>query len=314
MKMIPRHYATRAVLVLAFLVSVIAAPPTARAGKMNVVATLPSLGDIAREVGGDRVNVTSLCKGYEDPHYLQPKPSYSRTLRKAALLIDNGLELEVGWLPPLLDTARNPKLIPGSTAILDGASAVTNVLEVPTGSVDRSQGDIHPFGNPHVMLDPRNALAVVDLIARRLADLDPEGAAGYVMRADDYKTRLSARIEEWKALAAPLRGEPIVTYHKQWEYLAQWLGLNIIGYVESRPGIPPTPRHVTALIDSMVKKGVRIVLAATFMDEDAAGEVALKAGARLAVLPAEVGGADGTDSYIDLIDTIVHELAGTDDR
>jgi len=303
---VPRAFVPCVLLVVA---ATTMQPSTVRAAK-SVVTTLPSFTSIVHEIGADRVEVSSLCRGYEDPHYIQPKPSYARTLRNAMLLIYNGLELEVGWLPALLETARNPSLSPGAPGLLEVASAVENVLEVPTGELSRAQGDIHPFGNPHVMLDPRNALAATDLIAERLAELDPDGAQVYRDAATAYRQRLQTKITEWETLAAPLRDRPVVAYHKQWEYLAHWLGLNIVDYIESKAGIPPAPRHVTAVIEKIREQGVTLVIAATFVDEGAASKVAKSGGARLAVLPAEVGGVDGTDSYIELIETIVRELVG----
>jgi zinc/manganese transport system substrate-binding protein len=284
-------------------------PPVAHAEK-SVVTTLPSFASIVEAIGGDHVKVEALCHGYEDPHYIQPKPSYARKLRKAMLLVYDGLELEVGWLPPLLETARNPNIAPGARGLLEASEAVQNILEVPTGEVNRAQGDIHPYGNPHYMLDPRNALAVTDLIAQRLADLDPDHAQAYLDGAAAYRKRLQAKIDEWDEAAAPLKGTTVVAYHKQWEYLADWLGLDIVDYIEARPGIPPAPRHVTQIIEDMKKQGVKLVIAATFMDEDAAASVAEHGGARLLVLPAEVGGVKGTDTYIDLMDHIVQQLLG----
>ena len=284
-------------------------PPVACATKL-VVTTLPSFASIVGEVGGDRLEAKSLCRGYEDPHHIQPKPSYARTLRNAMLLIYDGMELEVGWLPPLLEAARNPSIMPGARGLLEAASAVENVLEIPTGQLSRAQGDIHPSGNPHYMLDPRNALAVTDLIADRLAELDPEGAQAYADAATVYRQRLQSKIDEWEILAAPLREMPVVAYHKQWEYLANWLGLKIVDYIEAKPGIPPAPRHVASVIEKIKQQEIPLVIAATFVDEGAASKVAKSGGARLVVLPAEVGGVDGTDSYIDLINHIVHELVG----
>jgi len=306
---IPRGSGSSTVRAVVFLTMLtILVPGAARAGKLKIVTTLPSLASITKTIGGDRVEVTAICKGYEDPHYIQPKPSYSRRLRKADLLIFSGLELEVGWLPPLLETARNSKLTPGAPGLLEASTAVEHKLEVPTGDVSRSEGDIHPFGNPHFMVDPRNGMAVAALIADRLAELDPEGADAYRSRAETYRGELTKRIAEWESLAAPLRGTPVVAYHKQWEYLTEWLGMETVGYIERKPGIPPTPRHVTDLVRTMNTREVSLILVATFMDEDAAKDIGGKTGARAVVLPAEVGGVDGTDTYVAWIDHVVREL------
>jgi zinc/manganese transport system substrate-binding protein len=276
--------------------------------KLRVVATVADLGSLAREVGGDRVEVWSITKGYQDPHYVEPRPSYARRLRRADLLLYVGLELEAAWLPPLLETARNPKLRPGSLHLLEAASAVDTILEVPTGPVSRAQGDIHPLGNPHVLLDPRNGLAVAEAIAERLARLDPDGEEVYRSRLEAFRNRMTERIRQWEAQAAGLRGQPVVAYHKQWEYLERWLGFRVLDYVENRPGIPPSPRHVRDLVETMKEEGVAMVLAATFVDTEAAGEVARRAGAHLVVLPAGVGAVEGTETYEALFETIVRRL------
>jgi zinc/manganese transport system substrate-binding protein len=273
-----------------------------------VVATVSDLAWLATEIGGDRVTVASICAGHQDPHYVEAKPSYAKLLRDADLLVYVGLELEVGWLPRLLDTARNPELKSGSARLFEAAKAVPTILEVPTGGVDRSQGDIHPFGNPHVLLDPRDMFPIGEALAQRLIEIDPEGAADYERNLGTWRERFTLRLAEWNARATSLRGVPIVGFHKQWEYLADWLGLDIVGYVEDRPGIPPAPRHLSALIETMKARNAKIVLAATFNDQKAAGEVAKRAGANLVVLPAAVGGTEGTDTYEALIGTILDRL------
>jgi zinc/manganese transport system substrate-binding protein len=278
------------------------------ADELTVVTTVPDLAWVVTEVGGDRVDVKTICKGYQDPHYLEAKPSYTKYLRKAGLLVYVGLELEVAWLPMLLKTARNPDLLPGSTGLLEAASAVDRILEVPTQAVDRSQGDIHPFGNPHILLDPENLVPIARSVATALTTLDPGGAETYQERLKDFQEAMDARIRVWTERAAELRGSKVVAYHKQWEYLVAWLGLEILDYVENRPGVPPSPRHVNTLIQRMKDEHVRMVLAATFVDIHAAEEVARRGEAKLVVLPAAVGGTDRADTYPELIDTILESL------
>ena len=185
--------------------------------ELKVVATLTDLGWLATQVGGERVEVSVLCPGYQDPHYLAAKPSLSRRLRKANLLLYNGLELEVGWLPLLIDAARNPGIRPGSRGELDCSQGVAELLQVPTGPVDRSQGDIHPLGNPHYLLDPRNGRDVGFLIAERLAELDPDGAQFYQDNAARLAATLDERAAAWQELAAPARGQVVMVYHQHWE-------------------------------------------------------------------------------------------------
>jgi zinc/manganese transport system substrate-binding protein len=231
-------------------------------------------------------------------------------LREAKLLVFSGLELEVGWLPKLLDAAHNPDLRPGSPRLFEASSAVKHILEVPTGGVDRSQGDIHPFGNPHFLLDPRNMLLVGDALAARLSELDPDGASTYQSGLANLHATLEPKIAAWEKQAASLRGAPVVGFHKQWEYLADWLGLDLVGYVEDRPGIPPSPKHLSELIDMMKTRKVKTVLVAPFNDVKAADEVASRAGVKPALLPASVGGVDNTGTYIALMDAIVARLLG----
>jgi zinc/manganese transport system substrate-binding protein len=278
------------------------------AAKLRVVATLSDLADLTRQVGGDRVEVTAICPGYQDAHYLEPKPSYARTLRRADLLVYSGLELEVGWLPPLLDTARNPKLRPGSRGLLEAALSLDQVLEVPQGSLDRSHGDVHPFGNPHILMDPRNGLRIARGIADRLSELDPDGTEAYRHGYEVYRQHLETRIAEWEERAAGLRGVAVACYHNQWLYLTGWLGLEIVGYVENRPGIQPSPRHVEELIATLEARQVPLVICATYADVDATREVARRAGAQAVVLPAGVDGVEEATSYEALIEVIVSRL------
>lgn len=297
-------------LVSGLLAGLLLAAAAAGAGAkpLTVVTTVPDLAWIVREIGGDCVSVTSLCKGYQDPHYLEAKPSYARDLREADLLVYVGLELEVGWLPRLLDTARNTSLRPGSPGLLEASKAVDTLLDVPTGTVSRAEGDVHPFGNPHFLLDPRVMLPLSDLVADRLATLDPEGSAAYAERHARFKKTMEERLAAWEATAAPLRGATLVAYHKQWEYLTNWLGISILDYVENRPGVPSSPRHVSDLIQNMKQNNVTVVIAAPFVDIHAAQEVARRAKGTLIELPAAVGGADGADTYPDLIQTILDAL------
>ena len=277
-------------------------------GVIKVVTTLPDLAWLAETVGGARVEAKSICNGYQDPHYLEAKPSYARDLRDADLLVYAGLDLEAAWLPRLLDAAHNPDLRPGSARLYEASSAVKRILEVPHGGVDRSQGDIHPFGNPHFLLDPRNMLLVGDGLCTRLGNLDPAGLPTYEAGLTKLRALLLPKISEWEKQASALRGAPMVGFHKQWEYLADWLGLDLVGYIEDRPGIPPSPKHLNELIGLMKTRQVRTVMVAPFNDVKAATEVAHRAGVKPAVLPAAVGGTEDTDSYIALMDLIVTRL------
>ncbi|MCC7141454.1 MAG: zinc ABC transporter substrate-binding protein [Candidatus Eisenbacteria bacterium] len=276
--------------------------------KVQIVTTLPNLASIASEVGGEWVEVEAIAAGYQDPHYVQARPSYARRLRDADLLIANGLELESGWLPLLIDSARNPAVRPGSAGFLDAASAVPRILEVPGGPVDRSLGDVHPQGNPHLDLDPRNGVAIAAAISRSLAKIDPGHASVYEANHAAYARRLGDRIVAWETRAAGLRGQAFVAFHKEWEYFGDWLGLRLVGYVEDRAGIPPTPRHLLDLVSTMERESVGTILLAPYNDRKAAEGVAAKAGAEIRVLATQVGATAQVPRYEDLFEEALNAL------
>jgi len=205
-------------IVIGILMLMIFIPTISFAKKIKVAATLPDLASITEAVGGENVEVSAICKGYQDPHYLQAKPSYARKMSDTDLLVFNGLELEIGWLPPLIDVARNPQIRPGAIGCLDCSEGI-ELLEIPTGKIDRSKGDIHPLGNPHYTLDPRNGIKMAETIANRLAEIDPENGDEYFTNFDSFKSMMDVKISKWEEKANPLKGYEIVTYHKQWEYL-----------------------------------------------------------------------------------------------
>lgn len=296
----------RHIMMAALLAALLAAP--AAAGPLNVVCTLTDLGWLAEQVGGDQVSVTVLCPGEYDPHFLPPRPSLARALGKADLLCYNGLDLEVGWLPVLMDKARNNRIRPGQLGDLDCSRALERVLDVPVGEVSRAQGDVHPHGNPHYLLDPRNGVAVARLMADRLAELRPEHADAFGQRADRLAADLAPRIAAWHAAAAPVRERPLVHHTKQWEYLADWLGLELLGAVEHRPGISPSPRHVNELVGRAQTAGVREVVAAPWNHLDVAARAAERMGAALVVMPAAVGSQDDVDTYPAMFDRIIELL------
>ncbi len=275
---------------------------------LKVVATTSDLGNLAALVGGEDVEVSILCPGDSDPHYLPAKPSLARKLGKADLLVYNGLELEVAWLPPLITKARNPKVRPGAKGDLDCSTALTEILDVPGRGADRGQGDIHPLGNPHYNLDPRAMVLVAQRMAARMGELDPDHAADYARRADAFAQAMRGKLREWETAIAPVRAGHILLYHQTWTYLVHWLGLDVYGEIEHRPGIAPSPKHVQQMVERGRELGDVIVVAATWSHIDVARRTAERIGAPLAVLPAATGAEDGIDGYIQLIDTIVARL------
>ena len=267
---------------------------------LSVVTTTTDLAAIARAVGGDRVRVRSIAKGSQDPHYVAAKPSYMRLLNRADLLLHVGLQLEIGWLPLLVQGARNPGLV--SLNLSQGIS----VLEVPKGEISRAQGDIHPEGNPHYWLDPRNGILLARRIARKLKVQRPEDGAYFEKQLESFEQDLTRRIKTWEGQMASTKGMEVVAYHKQWEYLVRWLGLSIIGYVEDKPGIPPAPKHVAALIRTMRGQKVKTLWVASFINPSVPRSVADKGGARIVVLSSSA--KTGSKDYGNIFESIIGGL------
>jgi zinc/manganese transport system substrate-binding protein len=268
-----------------------------------VVTTTADLMAITKAVGGDRVKAESIAKGFQDPHYVEAKPSFMRLLNRARLLFSNGLQLETGWLPLLVQGARNPNLI--QVDLSQGIS----ILERPIGPISRAQGDIHPEGNPHYWLDPRNGALMARRIAQVLKALPEANGEDFEQNLNFFESDLGRRRQKWEEKMDRFRGTEVVAYHKQWEYLAKWLGLSIIGYVEDKPGIPPAPRHLASLIQTMQQRKVKALLVANFTNPSIPRSVAHKAEAKMVMLPASVGGEKGIETYSDLFDSIIGKLS-----
>lgn len=296
-------------LVLAAAVSVaLVLGPSAASATVRVVATTTDLADIAGAVGGDLVRVEAICAGAQDPHFVQARPSYMVTLSRADLLVSVGLDLEVGWLPSLIAGARNPRIAPGGDGYFEAASVVTPI-GVVTGAIDRSAGDVHPDGNPHYWLDPHNAGPIARGIAEALSRVDAGNAGAYRANAEAFAARVEARLEGWAAALAPHRGAEVVSYHQTFDYLLARYGLVVVGVVEDRPGIQPSPAHVADLTRLMRDRGVRVILNEVFFDASVSQRIAADAGARVLVLPTSVGGVASVDDYVALIDHLVAALA-----
>lgn len=277
------------------------------AEKLNVVTTTTDLASLTREVGGDRVTVTALAKGYQDPHFVDPKPSYLTLLRNADLFEVVGLELEAGWLPPLLDQSRNPKIRPGASGYLDVSRGV-EILDRPAGAVNRSMGDVHASGNPHYWLEPGNAIRIAIQISQRLSQLQPADAAYFAARLQDFKVRMNDANKRWTAALAPYRGAKIVTYHRSWPNFVRRYGLDVIGYVEPKPGVPPSPSHTFELIRLMKAEKVKVILVEPFFDLKTPNSIAERTGAKVLVMYPSVGGTPAVDDYFKLFDRNVAEL------
>lgn len=275
---------------------------------LHVVATLPDLAALAREIGGDKVKVTSLATGMEDPHFVDPKPSFIRLLNQADVLLEGGAELEAGWLPPLVNNARNPKVVAGAPGRFL-ASREVRLLEVPAGGVDRSQGDVHPLGNPHFLLAPDNCATVAVHLAEALARLDPAQAAAFQTNAQRFLAILARKQVEWTQALAPFRGTAVVTYHKSFDYLLDYFGFILAGTIEPKPGIEPSPAHINALIPRAKQAGVKLVIIEPNRPRRTAQRVADALGARLVVLPLMPGGHDQATDFFAWYDYNVAQLA-----
>lgn len=296
-------------LAVSFLLGLSLFPTDDSFARVRVVTSLPDFAAIAKEIGGDKVEVKSIGKGYQNPHFVDAKPSFIRDLNRADLLIYQGLDLEIGWLPVLITGSRNSKITALSApGRLDASTLITNILEVPTTRIDRSMGDIHPFGNPHYMLDPRNGILVAKGIAERLGQIDPENASFYGDNLKKFADRLVKKIKEWEAQLAPFKGTKVVAYHKSWDYFANWAGFDEVAWIEPKPGIPPTPSHVAELIEQMKSQSVKLVVAESFYPQKTARIIAEKTGSEFLVLPSSVGASEGIDGYTQLFDTIVNDL------
>ena len=280
---------------------------SAFAQKLNVITTTADLASLTREVGGDRVDVTSIARGYQDPHFVEPKPSFLLLLRKADLLEVVGLELEAGWLPPLLDQSRNPKIRPGSRGYLD-VSAGVEILDRPTGTVNRSMGDVHALGNPHYWIDPANAIRIAIQISNRLSQLRPKDAAYFAARLETFKKRMNDANKKWTAMLAPYRGAKIVTYHNSWPNFTRRYGLNVVGFVEPKPGVPPSPSHTFELINLMKTQKVKAILVEPYFDLKTPKSIAERTGANLLVMYPSVGARPELDDYFKLFDRNITEL------
>lgn len=307
---------------------------TAAAGPLRVVTTTPDLGDLARRVGGDEVAVTALVKGPQDPHYVDPRPSFVRRLHDADLYVEVGLDLEIGWAPVLLRGARNPKIMPGGEGYLNASTSI-RARGVPTGPVDRSMGDLHIYGNPHFLVDPVNGVRVAERLAAKLGELRPEAATHFRERFEAFRASalermvgaavarredpraLLARIEDgnvpddaggWLGRARGLRGVRAVEDHDAWTYFAHRFGLELVATLEPQPGIAPTTGHLGAVVAAVKQEHARLILATPYFDPRHARWVAERTGARVAQMAHQVDSREETGDYLEMIEYNVKSI------
>jgi zinc/manganese transport system substrate-binding protein len=277
---------------------------------MKVVTTTQDLASLVTEVGGDKVSVESLARGYQDPHFVEAKPSFVLKLHSADLLVVVGRELEMGWLPPLITQSRNAKLQPGGAGYLD-ASQTVRILDMPTGQITRAMGDVHPQGNPHYWLDPGNGRRIAKAIEAKLAALSPADAAYFAQRYADFDRRLGEAEKRWKATLAPYAGTRVVTYHRSWTNFADAFGIDVVGYVEPKPGIPPSPSHTLTLMQEMKRQGIKLILVEPYFDLKTPNAIARDTGAKVLVMTPSVGGVKEATDYIRLFDHDIDLLVST---
>jgi zinc/manganese transport system substrate-binding protein len=278
-----------------------AVPGTTFAKTLNVMASTEDLAALAREVGGDKVKVESVARGYQDPHFVEAKPSFLLKLQKADVLVLVGLQLEIGWLPPMITQSRNPRIQVGAPGYLD-ASRFAEILEIPTGEITRAMGDVHPLGNPHYWLDPENGRRIAKGIADKFAELQREDAAYFQQRYDDFGKRLTEAEKRWDQEAAPLKGVEVVSYHNSLPNFAHRFGLKVVGYIEPKPGIPPTPSHTLDVINMMKQQKVPLILVEPYFDLKTPNSIAAATGATVLVMLPSVGGVPQVTDYFKLFD------------
>jgi zinc/manganese transport system substrate-binding protein len=276
--------------------------------QLKVVTSTTDLYDIAKAVGGNRITATHIGEGYQDPHFIEAKPSFVLQLRNADVWAFVGLDLEIGWMPLLLDGARNPRIRQGGSGYLDVSRAIP-LLDVPSGNVDRSQGDVHPLGNPHYWLDPENGRRIARLFKSKFTELDPQGASTYDVNEKNFEARLNTTERTWTDELAKIKGQPVVAWHTSWRYFAEYTKMNIVGFMEPKPGVPPSPAHLAGLIQTMKRTGAKVIVMEPFYDRKTADFVAAKTGAKVLILPPSVGGVKGVGDYLSVMDYDIKQLA-----
>ena len=292
-------------LALATALVVAAAPAGAQ---LKVVTSTTDLYDIAKAVGGSRITATHIGEGYQDPHFIEAKPSFVLQLRNADVWAFVGLDLEIGWMPLLLDGARNPRVKAGGSGYLDVSKAIP-VLDVPQGNVDRSMGDVHPLGNPHYWLDPENGRRIARLFKDKFSQLDRAHEDDYEKNEKAFEARLNAAEKAWQPLLARIKGKPIIAYHTSWRYFADYTGAKIVAFMEPKPGVPPSPSHVYEVIRDAKRTGAKVVVQEPFYERKMSDLVGKQLGGQVLVISPSVGGVKAATDYITLMRSDIEALA-----
>lgn len=275
---------------------------------VRVFSCEPEWAALAEEIGGDHVDVSSATSAHQDVHYIQARPSLISKLRRADLLICSGADLEIGWLPVLLRKASNARVQPGQVGHID-VSKIVPMLDIPT-RVDRSQGDVHPYGNPHTQTDPHNIARVAAELSRRLQEIDPQNAAFYQGRSAEFAERWKKAIARWDERAAPLRGMKIITHHLAWVYMAHWLGIEVVGHLENKPGIPPTAGHLANLLAGLQEQHVELIVRANYQSERPSEWLSERSDVPAVVLPHTVGATEEAKNLYAMFDDMLDRMLG----
>lgn len=276
------------------------------AGTIKVVTTLTDLKSIAELIGGDKVSVTSIATGYQNPHFVDPKPSYIMNLSSANLFVTVGLDLETGWSPQLLTSSRNPKIQKGAAGYVDASENIP-LLQVPS-SANRGEGDIHIYGNPHYWLDPLNGKIIARNIANGLERVDPANKSYYEANLKSFNDKIDAKMKEWAAKMAPFKGSPIIAYHNEWVYFETRFGLHIVDFMEPKPGIPPTPSQLVKVIDEVKSNKIKVIISSPYFTTSSSDVVAKQTGVKVLTLATSVSAFDSIKNYFDLFDYDIAQL------
>ena len=292
-------------ILIALLFTFLIALPATSQARLNIITSIPDLRSLVEYIGKDKVDVTSIARGHEDPHHVEPRPTFITRLARADLLFVAGMELEAPWILPLLESARNIRLTPPSGEGYIDCSVVITPKEVPTTRVDPSMGDVHPEGNPHYLVDPSNAVKVAELIKQTLIDSDPENREFYQQNYQQFRQKVLERLRVWRDKFAEVDNNRVVEYHSAWIYFSDFFGIEIVGKVESRPGIPPTGRDLARTTDLMNSQSVKVILRESFQPDRFSENIASRVGGEVVVLPAMVGAIEGIDDYFSFMDYLV---------
>lgn len=288
------------------VVVVLLVAPFAAQAELRIFACEPEWAALADEIGGELVETYSATTALQDPHYIQARPSLIAQVRRADLVICSGAQLEIGWLPALLQKANNRKVLPGKDGYLEASRSVVRLDA--TGNVDRAKGDIHPQGNPHIQTNPHNIASVAVTLKARMAKLDPDNSMGYERNLKRFMDKWQAAITRWEAQAVSLRGRRVITHHKSWVYLERWLGLVEAANLEAIPGLPPTATHLSRLTTEFADGGADIIIRSPYQDAKASDWLSERIGVPAIVLPLTVGGTDGATDLFAMFDDILGRL------